>query len=104
MARRSYRLTADGRKKYKPVPRLKAWLRLFGDGEQGARDREAFAKRVGTSLPYLVHVVYGNRRVSMELAVRIEKETHGYVKAEELHPSADWDYLKRKKTHVAATA
>lgn len=43
--------------------------------------RAAFAERVGISQPYLSQLEAGKRVPSLELAVRIERETDGAVLA-----------------------
>jgi len=95
-------LTSDGRRKYRAVPKLKKFLKMYGKGMEGKRERNAFAERIGTSLQYLVHVGLGHRRVSMELAVKIERATHGFVSVEDLYPSKDWEYLSTRRRSVAA--
>lgn len=92
----------DGRKRFRRVQSLTKWLKAHGSGEEGRLAREAFAARVGTTLPYLVHIALGNRRVSMELAVKIEKASHGQVSAEELFPSADWEWIKSRRLAAGA--
>ena len=45
-----------------------------------------FAKAIGTSLCFLWHIANGKKQVPHALAKRIEKETEGKVKKEELRP------------------
>ena len=94
----------DGRRKFRRVVSLQKWLKAYGKGDAGRKEREGFAQRLGTSHAYLVHVGLGLRRVSMEMAVKIDRATYGTVSVEDLHPSEDWDYLARRKRGSAAAA
>jgi DNA-binding transcriptional regulator YdaS (Cro superfamily) len=62
------------------------------------KERDAFAKRCGTSLGFLKLLAYGRKPCSPELAVAIDRETSGAVSFEELCPSPkmDWAYLRQK--------
>lgn len=94
MAKRSVH---PSRRKFKRAKSLHAFLRAYGRGEEGRTARNAFALRVGTTIPYLEQICVGVRRASMELAVEIELATHGMVRADELHPSKHWGYLAARK-------
>lgn len=48
------------------------------------------AKRAGTSLPYLQHCKYGFRRMSADLAIRLEHITNGELTARDLRPDLPW--------------
>ena len=87
----------DGRSRYKRVPSLAQFLRAYGRGAEAQKSREAFAQRVGTSLQYLVQLHLGIRKTRAELALRIERHTHGLVRAEELCADFDWAYLATRK-------
>ena len=50
----------------------------------------ATARRAGTSLAYLQHCKYGNRRMSADLAIRLEHVTAGELTARELRPDLPW--------------
>jgi DNA-binding transcriptional regulator YdaS (Cro superfamily) len=84
-------------KKYPRVKALQRYLKMFGHGEDGREGRTSFAKRLGTTTSYLVHLGLGNRRASMELAIKIEQESHKLVTVEDMLPSADWGYLATRK-------
>jgi DNA-binding transcriptional regulator YdaS (Cro superfamily) len=47
---------------------------------------EDLARRCGTNQAYLSQIAYGHRRPSPQMALRIEKETGGQVRREELLP------------------
>lgn len=57
-------------------------------------EREAFAKRCGTSLGYLKLVMYGNRNCSAALAINIDRESKGLITCDELCPDVDFNYLR----------
>lgn len=50
----------------------------------------AVAKRAGTNLIYLQQCKYGTRRMSADLAVRLDHETGGELSAAELRPDLPW--------------
>jgi len=50
----------------------------------------AMARRAGTSLAYLQHCKYGNRRMSADLAIRLEHASGGLITARELRPDLPW--------------
>lgn len=89
-------------RRYPRVHSLQKFLRAYGVGVEGAQGRQDFAQRLGTSVAYLVQLGLGYRQASMELAVKVERMSHGMVKAEELVPNADWEYLASRR-RVAAT-
>ena len=97
--------------KARRVRSLLRFLKAYGRGSEGKRAREVFAKRVGSSLAYVVHVAYGYRVASVKLAVKLERATHGLVSREELRPDVDWssfaprasiEALERVKRDAAA--
>lgn len=57
-------------------------------------ERNAFAKRCGTSLGMLQQVAYGARSSGEKLAIAIERESSRAVTCEELRPDVDWAYLR----------
>lgn len=58
------------------------------------RDREAFAKRVGTSAKHLTNVSYGYRPCGESLAIEIERETGRAVTCETLRPDVNWAFIR----------
>lgn len=86
----------DGRDRSLPVISLQTYMRAYGRGSEGAAAREAFAKRVGTSLQYMVQLGLGMRRASVPMAVMIEQASHGLVRCEELNTDVDWHYLSNR--------
>lgn len=75
------------------VKTLQRFLKAYGRGADAKRAREEFAHRVGTTLAYLVHLGFGFRQASPELAIRIERASHGLVSLEDMRPDLDWSYL-----------
>jgi DNA-binding transcriptional regulator YdaS (Cro superfamily) len=68
--------------------------------------REPFAKRCGTSLGFLKLIAYGAKPCSPELAVAIDRESHGQVAYRELcpEPKIDWSYIEMKGAHQPVDA
>jgi len=94
---------------YPIVRSLQAYLTAQGRGPSGMKNREAFAKRAGTSVAYLYQLAVGFRQASPAVAIEIEKASLGQVRCEDLAPDADWGYLEARKpaptgapTHNAA--
>jgi hypothetical protein len=108
---KSYTRTGFGRPRYPVVESLQRFLKAYGHGSEGNTSRAHFAERVGTSVDYLLQLGLGFRQASMELAVRIERASHGLIRAEELAPGGDWAYLaaripdplKRRRKSTRAT-
>ena len=48
------------------------------------------AQQAGTSLAYLQHCKYGTRRMSADLAIKLEHVTSGELTARELRPDLPW--------------
>lgn len=78
------------RRKFRRVKSLQKFLKAYGDGRDGSAKRREFAKRVGTSHAYLVHLAWGYRLASETMALSIERASHGLVKREEMRPDTDW--------------
>lgn len=59
-------------------------------------EREAFAKRCGTSLGYLKQVAYKERKCPAWLAIALERESNRILRCEQLcpDPKVDWAYLR----------
>ena len=58
--------------------------------------RERFAARVGTNPVYLHQLAtsWRGRKISHEMAVKIERASWGLVRCESILPSSIWDYLR----------
>jgi len=56
--------------------------------------RAAFAGRCGTSVGYLSLVISGHRAAGETLALRIERESAGAVRVEELRPDVPWEVVR----------
>lgn len=56
-------------------------------------DRDALARRCGTSRQHLTNIAYG-KTCGEKLAVAIDRETAGAVTVEDLRPDVDWAYLR----------
>lgn len=52
------------------------------------------AKGAGTSLGYLRCCLYGQRRMSADIALLLEQSSHGEMTAHELRPDLPWPQLK----------
>lgn len=63
-------------------------LKRFTDFWRGmkATEKARFAQRVGAGRAWLTQVGGGHSKASPELAKRIERESNGVVKAEDLRP------------------
>ena len=61
------------------------------------KDREAFAKRCGTTLGTLGQIIYSKTACSVTLAIAIDRESKGAVQCEELCPTTDFEYLRKKR-------
>ena len=85
------------------IKSLQKFLKAYGAGAEGKAHREAFAKRVGTTLPYLVHLAWGFRQASTDLAIKIERASHGLVPLEDMRDDIDWGYLATRKPKVTTT-
>jgi len=58
-------------------------------------ERDAFAKKCGTSWAYLKQVSYGNKACQAWLAVNLERESNGILKCEEIcSEDVDWAYIR----------
>jgi DNA-binding transcriptional regulator YdaS (Cro superfamily) len=58
-------------------------------------ERDAFAKRCGTSRQHLTNIAYGQKPCGEKLAIAIERESNGAVRCEVLRPDVDWAYLRQ---------
>ena len=63
----------------------------------------AIAQRAGSSLAYLQHCKYGNRRMSADLAIKLEYVTGGELTARELRPDLPWPESFPAVPHPAAS-
>mgnify|MGYP000894824632 CR=1 FL=1 len=62
--------------------------------------RTEFAAAIGASEQAVSFWATGKRGVSAEYAVEIERATKGAVRCEELCPSVDWSFLRRRAKAV----
>lgn len=60
-------------------------------------DRDAFARRCGTSRGHLTNIAYG-KTCAESLAINIDRESKGVVRCEVLRPDVDWGYLRGTST------
>lgn len=65
-----------------------------------ADDRDAFARRCGSSRGHLTNVAYG-KSCAESLAINIERESRGAVRCEDLRPDVDWAYLRGTNKEAA---
>ena len=63
-------------------------------------EREAFAKRCGTSRGHLTNIAYG-KPCAESLAINIERESGGAVRCEDIRPDVDWAYLRGTEKRAA---
>lgn len=99
--RSTARTMFDGRSRYPIIEELRAWMRAYGYGAEANQAREEFAGRCGTTAQYLIQLGLGYRQASLEMAVEIDKQTHGLVPAEVVNPNCDWDYLRQRALRPA---
>lgn len=59
-----------------------------------AKKREAFAGKCHTTTKYLQQIYLGNDTCGEGLAIRIDKNSNGKVKVDDLRPDVDWDYVR----------
>ena len=57
-------------------------------------ERDDFALRCETSRPHITNIAYGLKTCSEKLAVAIERESNGAVRAETLRSDVDWEYIR----------
>ncbi len=58
------------------------------------KEREAFAKRCGTTIGHLRNIAYQCKSCAESLAIDIERESDGTVRCELLRPDVDWKYIR----------
>jgi DNA-binding transcriptional regulator YdaS (Cro superfamily) len=73
-----------------PIPDLKNFLRHLPD----VAAREDFARRCGTTLPYLRLVAGGFKPGSAELAINVDRESAGLVRCEVVAPHIDFTHIR----------
>lgn len=61
------------------------------------RHRDRFAERCGTTGGHLRNISYGYKQAAAELAICIERESHGAVTVEELRPDVDWEVIRSSR-------
>ena len=66
-------------------------------------EQTQFAKRVGTSIGYLRKAISVGHEMDASLVVRIEQESDGRVRCEDLRPDVPWHIL-RKRTEPSTEA
>lgn len=59
------------------------------------------AKKAGTNLMYLKQIMWGIRKPSAELAIRLEDASHGLLTAYEIRPDLPWPHAPRASPDVA---
>lgn len=59
-----------------------------------AADQAEFAARCGTSIGYLRKAISTRQRLGPDIVVRIERESGGEVRCEELRDDVDWSFLR----------
>lgn len=56
--------------------------------------RAEFVTRCGTSEGYLRKAASAGQKLSADLCIKIERESTGAIRCEDLRPTADWDYIR----------
>lgn len=67
-------------------------------------EREAFARRCGTSVGYLRKAGSVKQQLSEGLCLRIYAESAGKVGLEDLRPGVDWQYLRDALANTVHTS
>jgi DNA-binding transcriptional regulator YdaS (Cro superfamily) len=67
-------------------------------------EREAFAKRCGTTIGYLRKAASISQQLSEGLCLRIGAESSGNVPLEHLRPDVDWQYMRAALANTAPQA
>lgn len=57
-------------------------------------ERDAFARRCGTSVGYLRKAASAGQKLGGALCIAIERESRRAVVCEEIRPDVDWAYLR----------
>jgi len=69
-------------------------LRRYLNGLSVAEQCE-FCARAGTTLNYLRKALSTKQRMSVELAIALDRESGGAVPMEAIRPDVDWAYIPR---------
>lgn len=69
---------------------LNEYFDLYGHQQAGV-----VAKKAGTTLGYLRGCLYGQRRMSADIAIRLEDASDGDMTARELRPDLPWPAPQR---------
>jgi DNA-binding transcriptional regulator YdaS (Cro superfamily) len=67
-------------------------------------DRQAFARRCGTSPGHLNNVAYGYKKIGAALAIALERETAGRLAVETLRPDLDWHVIRARPAPLSLAA
>lgn len=71
---------------------MKAVLKYLQSLEPSERD--AFARRCGTSIGYLRKAASAGQKLGESLCIAIERESRRSVLCEQIRPDVDWAYLR----------
>lgn len=58
------------------------------------QDQSAFAARCQTSIGYLRKAVSAKQKLGVELCIRLDRESGGAIRCEQLRPNLDWEHLR----------
>jgi len=64
-------------------------------------ERDEFAARCETSRQHITNIAYGNKPCAEKLAIAIDRESGGVVKAETLRADVDFAYLRGTAKNAA---
>lgn len=59
-----------------------------------ATERDAFARRCGTSVNYLRKAASAGQKLGESLCIAIERESARAVRCEQIRPDVDWAFLR----------
>lgn len=59
--------------------------------------RKDFAKAVSAPLRTLYNIAYLGRKANAAIAVQIEKETRGIIRADDLRPDIEWSAIRKSR-------
>ncbi|MDR0250550.1 MAG: helix-turn-helix domain-containing protein [Burkholderiales bacterium] len=71
------------------MEKLRTYLNSLSTQEQ-----ECYALRCGTTVGYLRRMVSARQRLGPDLCIRLDRESNGAVRCEDLRPDVDWQYLR----------
>lgn len=65
---------------------MKQFIKSFERSDEGRKELELFAERVGSSVGYLRQIAGNHRKPSAEFTIKLEKESGGKLRRQDLRP------------------